>query len=280
MAYASVAQLKAYLNIKNSDTFTAAAATDILTLTDTAIDWVTGDQVLVSSATTLPGGLAASTIYYVIYSSPLAILLATTEANADAGTDIDITTAGTGIHTITKAVTDDSLLSDLLDRVTAKIETHTGREFTASASATRYYEPDAVDPNDGRLLWVDHDLLTVTELLNGDSDSTEITSSYYLLVDRNVGVPYYGIRLTSGDGYYWQFDVDYYVAVTGTWGYSVTPAADIVDVCIEWAAYAYRKRDAPFLEAVGFEEGGVITIPQGMPVSVALALKPYVRLVP
>ena len=280
MAYATVAQLKTYLGIKNADTFTAATATDLLTLTDTAIDWTTGDQVYVSSATTLPAPLAASTVYYVIYASPLTIKLATTQALADAGTEINITTTGTGVHTITKAATDDSLLGDLLDRVTAKINAHTGREFTASASATKYYGPEAVDTYDGRLLWMDHDLLTVTALLNGDSAATAITSSYYLLIDRNVGAPYYGIRLTSGDGYYWQFDEDCYVSVTGTWGYSATPPADIVDVCVEWAAYAYRKRDAPFLEASGFAEAGVITIPQGMPVSVRLALKPYVKVVP
>ena len=132
MAYATVASLKEYLGIKNSDTFTASAATDICTLTDTAIDWTTGDEVTVSnSGGALPTGLAASTVYYVIYSSPLAIKLATTKANADAGTNIVITGAGTGTHTITKAVTDDSLLADLLDRVTKKIESHCGRVFTA-----------------------------------------------------------------------------------------------------------------------------------------------------
>jgi hypothetical protein len=279
MAYATLAQLKTYLGIKNSDTFTADAATDILTLTDTAIDWTTGDEVvLTTTAADLPNPLAVSTVYYVIYSSPLAIKLATTKANADAGTNIDITDAGTGTHTITKAVTDDSLLSDLLDRITAKIELYTGRVFTA-ASATRYFGRDALDPKNRRILWMDDDLQTITTLTNGDSDDTVILAADYVLIDRNAGPPYYGIQLIIDTSTSWEFDTDKWVSVLGTWGYTASGSepADIVDACVEWAAYAYRKRDAPFLEAVGFEEGGVITIPQGMPASVKMALDPYKR---
>ena len=276
MAYATAAQLKAYLGIKNSDTFTAAPATDILTLTDTAIDWTTGDEVVVSnSGGALPTGLSANTVYYVIYSSPLAIQLATTKANADAGTDIDITGAGTGTHTITKAVTDDSLLSDLLDRVSKRIETYTGRVFTAAAG-TNYYESSAYDSED-KLLWLGDDLVTVTTLTNGDASTSTISSSKYWLMPRNEGPPYFGIQLKSDIATSWEWGTDKWVSVAGTWGYAASAPADIVDACIEWAAYAYRKRDAPFLEAVGIEEGGIITIPQGMPVSVRLALDPYRR---
>jgi len=278
MAYATVAQLKAYLGIKNSDTFTADAGTDILTLTDTAIDWTTGDQVyLTTTAADLPAPLAVSTIYYVIYSSPLAIQLATTEANADAGTEINITDAGTGTHTITRASTDDSLLTDLITRVGKAIDSYCGRTFTA-ASDTRYYEYDSVD---GRYLHLDEDLVTITTLTNGDSSSTVIPNTEYWLWPRNQGPPYHAIRLEAESAYDWEVDTDYMISVAGTWGYAASGSepADIVQACIEWAAYCYRKRDAPFLEAVGFEEGGTITIPQGMPVSVKIALAPYKRIV-
>ena len=281
MAYATVAQLKAYLGIKNSDTFTAAPVTDILTLTDTAIDWTTGDEVvLTTTAADLPAPLAVSTVYYVIYSSPLAIQLATTQANADAGTDIDITDAGTGTHTISKAVTDDSLLSDLLDRITVMMNSYLGRPQTAVAG-TRYYSKDARDPDNGRILWVDADLQTITTLTNGDSDATVIPDTEYWLLDRNSGPPYYAIELESASTYSWEWDEDGWVSVLGTWGYAASGSEpdDLLQACLEWAAYAYRKRDAPFLEVVGFEEGGIITIPQGMPASVKMALEPYKRLV-
>ena len=57
MAYATTAQLREYLGIKSSDTFTATASTDKLTLTDSTMGFVTGDEVTVSSTTTLPAGL-------------------------------------------------------------------------------------------------------------------------------------------------------------------------------------------------------------------------------
>lgn len=61
----------------------------------------TGLKVQVSTTTTLPGGLSAATDYYVIYLSASTFSLASSLVNANAGTAIDITDAGTGTHTIT-----------------------------------------------------------------------------------------------------------------------------------------------------------------------------------
>ena len=278
MAYATAEQLRAYLGIKNSDTFTATAATDLLTLNDTDITWATGDEVFVSTTTTLPPPLAASTLYFVIYDSPLNVQLATTKASADAGTAINLTGSGSGTHTITRSVTDNDLLSDLLDRVTEAIDQYTGRSFTASSSASRYYESDALD-KDTNTLWLDNDCLTVTSLKNGDDDTTTIPSTEYWLVDRNQGPPYYGIRLKSDSDYSWEWDTDGWVEVTGTWGYSTTAPADIVHACIRWAAYAYHQKDAPVYDVQAFPESGVITVPQGIPTDVERILAPYKRLV-
>lgn len=60
----------------------------------------TGHELSVRSATTLPGGLAINTIYFAVRIDADNIRLATTLANALAGTYIDITSAGTGIHTL------------------------------------------------------------------------------------------------------------------------------------------------------------------------------------
>lgn len=76
-----------------------AAATDIVT-TATAHGYLTGMKLTVSTTDTLPGGLAALTDYYFIYLSPTTGKLATSQANALAGTAVDITNAGTGTHTI------------------------------------------------------------------------------------------------------------------------------------------------------------------------------------
>ena len=86
-----------------SSTFTAVAATDLCTITGDTTFIYTGVQCTVSSATTLPAGLAASTTYFIIYQSASTFNLATSYANALAGTVIDITDTGTGTHTITIA---------------------------------------------------------------------------------------------------------------------------------------------------------------------------------
>jgi hypothetical protein len=79
-------------------TFTADASTDVITHTN--INLMPYSKVQVSTTTTLPGGLAAVTNYYVIKVSDLTCKLATSRANAIAGTAINITDAGTGTHTV------------------------------------------------------------------------------------------------------------------------------------------------------------------------------------
>lgn len=87
-----------------SDTFSVDAGTDICTWTSTAnipSNILTGTRVRLTTTTTLPGGLATATDYYVIKVSDTTFKLATSYANAIANTAIDITTTGTGTHTVT-----------------------------------------------------------------------------------------------------------------------------------------------------------------------------------
>lgn len=87
-----------------SDTFTADAGTDTCTWTSTVnfpSNILTGTRVRLTTTTTLPAGLATATDYYVIKVSDTTFRLATSYANAIAGTQIDITGAGTGTHTVT-----------------------------------------------------------------------------------------------------------------------------------------------------------------------------------
>lgn len=87
------------------DTFTADASTDIITMTSTAnipSNILTGTRVRLTTTTTLPAGLALATDYYVIKVTDSTFKLATSYANAVAGTAIDITSAGTGTHTMSR----------------------------------------------------------------------------------------------------------------------------------------------------------------------------------
>jgi hypothetical protein len=88
------------------DTFTADAGTDICTWTSTTnipSNILLGTKVRLTTTVTLPAGLALATDYFVI---PIAggttCKLASSYANAIAGTAINITDAGTGTHTMSR----------------------------------------------------------------------------------------------------------------------------------------------------------------------------------
>lgn len=78
--------------------FTADASTDVLTFA-VANKLVTGSRIRVNSTTTLPGGSLSNTDYYAIFVSTTQIKLATTLANALAGTALNITDSGSGTLT-------------------------------------------------------------------------------------------------------------------------------------------------------------------------------------
>lgn len=82
----------------STQTFTADAGTDVITCSSHG--YVDGESVEVSSDTTLPSGLSASTEYYIIYVDANSFKLATRYAYAMAGTAINILDAGTGTHSV------------------------------------------------------------------------------------------------------------------------------------------------------------------------------------
>ncbi len=84
-----------------AEDFVANASTDRLHLVGPRM-WAAGDVVRVSTTDTLPSPLVAATDYYVIPVSSDIIQVAATLANARARTAIDLTTIGSGVHTVTR----------------------------------------------------------------------------------------------------------------------------------------------------------------------------------
>lgn len=85
-----------------TQTFTASASTDLLTLTAKLENLRRGNVVRVSnSGGALPTGLSAATDYYIIPVGALTYKLATTFANSMSGTAIDLTGDGSGVQTLT-----------------------------------------------------------------------------------------------------------------------------------------------------------------------------------
>ena len=174
----------------------------------------------------------------------------------------------------TDETTDDVLLDALLKRATKMIDTYCSRKFEAT-TATRYYEMDAVE---GDYLRLDDDLISITTLSNGDDSSTTITSTYYWLWPRNSGPPYHSVRLKADQTTHsWEVDTDYFITITGSWGWAATPPADISHACVRYSAFLYHQKDSGVYDVSVFPESGVITTPQGIPRDVRLLLDPYRR---
>jgi hypothetical protein len=84
----------------NTNTFTASNSGGNLLLTY-ANDWNTLTKVRFTTTNTLPTGLALNTDYYLVRQSATTANVATSLANAIAGTYIAYTDSGTGTHTLT-----------------------------------------------------------------------------------------------------------------------------------------------------------------------------------
>ncbi len=107
----------------------AAVNTTTDVITKTAHGQVTGAKVALTTAGTLPTGLSATT-YYVIKLTADTFQLASSLANAAAGTAVDITTPGFGTHTITPALL-------VTTGAVAKLQvSNDGTNFTDVTSAT------------------------------------------------------------------------------------------------------------------------------------------------
>lgn len=86
----------------NSNTFTASSSSGLL-LTYTN-DFNTYSKVRFTTTTTLPTGLSAGVDYWIVRASATTCRVATSLANAIAGTVIAYTDAGTGTHTMTMQI--------------------------------------------------------------------------------------------------------------------------------------------------------------------------------
>ncbi len=129
------------VSIIGSSTF---ATTDVNTGTEEITvgrDIATGTPIQFTTTTGLPSPLAAGTIYYAIRISATVIKVATSVANATAGTAIDLTTQGTGTHTIIVSLTPATYHTM---KVIADTLTICNDKFLATIGYTGTYTPNAL----------------------------------------------------------------------------------------------------------------------------------------
>lgn len=171
--------------------------------------------------------------------------------------------------------TDDVLLSALITRAKGIIDTYCKRTFEAAADTTRYFH--AVNDVDQNILYLDHDLYSITTLTNGDS--TVISASDYVLLPANYK-PAYSIALKWNASVAWTYSdsPENAISIVGKWAYSLTAPADIQHACIRLAAWLYRQKDTSGdVDNATIATGGVVLVPQGIPKDVHALLRGYVR---
>lgn len=118
-----------------------AAATDICTAAGHGKQTGFGPVRLTNSGGALPAGLAGSTDYWMIVIDANTFKLATSEANALAGTAVDITGAGTGTHSMRATGT---TLADALEDLLNNVLVHAGNRVNPPADNVFKFWSDAV----------------------------------------------------------------------------------------------------------------------------------------
>lgn len=160
--------------------------------------------------------------------------------------------------------TDDALLQASLDWADQFIWEQTNHRKFAAYTATRYFGPDNIDWDDStftapipmvfgpyKRLFLDEDLLSVTAVTNGDGSSIPVDGSGFFYEPFNAaanGEPYQSILLHQA--YAWIWTPDSRITITGSWGFSTTPDALIVNTALLLAEWHYRMRSPQNLTSI------------------------------
>ncbi len=182
---------------------------------------------------------------------------------------------------------DDSLLSDAINRAQAMIDRHCHRHFEPeadhgpAASHVHYFTPllerFGGDLLDDYTLNLSHDLAELTSITNGDG--TAIPTNQVVLLPLNV-VPTNAIRIKSSSGYFWTYSnsPEASVQVAGKWSYSLDVPDDIVAATLRLAGYLYRQREGtPDSDRAIMSADGVMLAAQRIPADVREILRPFIR---
>lgn len=172
---------------------------------------------------------------------------------------------------------EDTMFDDLIERVQAFIERYTARVFEKPTEpSVRKYNAKCDVHEHHRLLLLDHDLLSVESITNGDGNP--ILPEQYVLLPANFS-PKYAIKLLwSGNSYWtWETDPEEAIQVEGFWCFSETVPPDVEHCMIRLCTYLYRQKD----NAGEFDRtilaGNSTLLPTQIPRDILDYLAPYVR---
>ena len=177
---------------------------------------------------------------------------------------------------------DDDLLQEMITHAEGYINQETHREFEAFAATRRYHVGTPTKYGDGllsalsidnpRQLLLDEDLLAITTLQDRQGARTFAATDYVLLPTNQT--PKSSILLIEERWEHVTTTLEA-VIIEGAWGWSTVAPADIAMATRRLAAYLYRQKDSQVFDTTALFEGGVLSIPQGVPRIVQFVINRY-----
>lgn len=174
---------------------------------------------------------------------------------------------------------DDALIDSLIDSAQLWLDKAAKRTLYASSDTTRYF--DSYDDADGRVLYIDDDLCSITSVT---IDGTSLASTEYTTNPRNE-TPYYELIMKRNSDYSWtddndsgDYDAEDAIAITGKWSYFSSVTDDLQQAMKRLTDYLYTQKDAGAFDVTAIPAAGVIEVPQGFPVDVMKWVKTVQRI--
>ena len=166
----------------------------------------------------------------------------------------------------------DGLLTDCILYAESAIDDYTRRSF-GTTLGTYYVSRYEADKVVNQALYLDNDLYGIVGGTIYNGDNTRIPVGSVWLEPRNDGPPYRIIRLKSQ--FVWVWNTDGEIAIPGSFGFTDVAPSAIQQAALRWSAYMYKLKDVGPMDVSGFQAGGEVTVPKGMPDDVKYLLAPY-----
>lgn len=178
---------------------------------------------------------------------------------------------------------DDTMLATIATAVSRAIDAYCGRTIYTSSATARTYDtngPEVV----GGTLWLDRDLASITSVaVDGTSWSA---STDYVALPRN-STPYDRLRVRTNTTKAWSDlasgnEPEDSIVVTGLW--CMVPDTDddrykvVAEAATQWGMHIYRLKDTGAQDVVAVTDGGLMSVPRGMPMTVKMMLDPFRKL--
>lgn len=148
-------------------------------------------------------------------------------------------------------------IDDLIAKVSARFDEIANRVIVAGGDTTRSF--DLREWQEGRVLYLDDFLVSVTSITNGDGSA--VNSDEYTLLPLN-SIRTMAIRLKADSGVSWIYDEDTPIAIAGEWAYypsgSVPEPISLACTKAVWTEYKMRDIAVDTNQAVITQSGHVI----------------------